>query len=260
MAVESSRAVDWRDAAAYAPLLGVDRAVFAWEWLRRDAGYQAAASRALSVRRSPVGPAEVEAARPWGLHAFEDPDRFAPLARPIWRREAYPAVLTAQAGQGGGADEQFEIKRLRRLAGEVLRVGRVQHVLLSDGLHSIRLDITGAPLDRGPVWLGYRLHGIAGAERPLSTLQRLLSLYRTGRFTRLLHPPERRASRWVLMLRTHDALEAGASQREIAADLLGAQVSQPNWRHEVLAARSQAQRLGRAARALAAGDYRHFLQ
>jgi hypothetical protein len=27
---------DWRDAAAYAPLLEADRSLFAWEWLRRD--------------------------------------------------------------------------------------------------------------------------------------------------------------------------------------------------------------------------------
>jgi hypothetical protein len=260
MAVQGSRAVDWRDAAAYAPLLHADRAVFAWEWLRRDPAYRAAASRALSAPHSQAGPAEFEAARRWGLHAFEDPDRAAPLARPVWHMEACPAVLTAEARRAGGAEDQFEIERLGDLAGEVLRIGRAQHVLLSDGLHNIRLDITGDPLDRGPVSLAYRLHGIAGAERPLETLRRFLSLYRTGGFNRLLHPLERRAPRWVLMLRAHDALEAGARQREIAANLLGAEASQPGWRHEVPGARSQVQRLGRAANTLAAGGYRRFLE
>ena len=35
---------DWRDAAAYEPLLEADRSLIAWEWLRRDRGYREAAA------------------------------------------------------------------------------------------------------------------------------------------------------------------------------------------------------------------------
>ncbi len=52
---------DWRDAAAYRRLVGVDRAGLMWEWLRRDPDYIAWHARASRVTRG----AEVPR---WGLH------------------------------------------------------------------------------------------------------------------------------------------------------------------------------------------------
>jgi hypothetical protein len=45
---------DWQCAADYAPLLDMDRAGLAWEWLRRSADYQAAwrASAYQSIMRN----------------------------------------------------------------------------------------------------------------------------------------------------------------------------------------------------------------
>jgi hypothetical protein len=59
----------------------------------------------------------------------------------------------------------------------------------------------------------------------------------------------------VLLLRTSDALEAGACQREIAEHLLGRDAAEPRWRIEAPTLRSRAQRLVRQARWLAAGGY-----
>lgn len=36
---------DWRDGDSYASLRGMDRTGWAWEWLRRDPGFTAAAGR-----------------------------------------------------------------------------------------------------------------------------------------------------------------------------------------------------------------------
>lgn len=47
---------DWRDAEQYRHLLELDRAGWAWEWLRRHAAYEGEACPANSVRRSAQDP------------------------------------------------------------------------------------------------------------------------------------------------------------------------------------------------------------
>ena len=54
---------DWRDAAGYARLRGIDRAGLMWEWVRRDPDYIAWHVRASSVTRG-VRPEPLA----WGLH------------------------------------------------------------------------------------------------------------------------------------------------------------------------------------------------
>jgi hypothetical protein len=245
MSPERARTPDWRDAEAYAPLLEVDRSGFAWEWLRRDGGY----------REAVVGG---DAGR-WGLHAFEAPDWDAIAARPVWRREAYPYVLEAAAEDEGRDEDRLDLERLRRLLTLVRSIGGIEHLLLSDGRRGIRIDIASGTVGAGPVRLSYRLAGLAGAQAPLLVLRQLLALWRTGEFSRALHPEEPRAARWILVLRAGDALAAGASQREIAECLLGREAAQRRWRVETSSLRSRVQRLAREARRMAAGGYRELL-
>lgn len=256
MEPDEDHAADWRDAAAYTPLLAADRSLFAWEWLRRDPSYRAAARKARADGEASSG------ARPqsWGLEAFQDPDRGVPHARPVWSRHVHPAVLPVFAEEATSTADSFE---LQRLAGSVTLIGSrggTEHVLLSNGFHAIRLDVVAGSLLAGPVKLRYFLAGIASADRPLLTLERLLALCRTGRFSGSLHAPETRARRWLLALRAWDAVIAGAGQREIARVLLGAAAGERRWRSEAPSLRSQAQRLVRGARCLAGGEYRALLQ
>lgn len=247
---------DWRDAAAYAPLLDADRSIHAWEWLRRDPDYRVTALTTLGGE----GGTGAARAQDWGLEVFEDPDRSAPVARAMWSRHVHPAVLLAMAAAGGRAEDELDLEALGDLA-TVLRSDRgVEHVLLSDGFRTIRLDIVAGSLAAGPARLRYLLAGLTSVERPLLTLQRLLLLCRTGRFARSLHCSEPRARRWLLMLRAHDALAAGADQRAIAAVLLNRSASAPRWRSEAPSLRLQVQRLVRGARRMAAGGYRELLR
>jgi hypothetical protein len=57
------------------------------------------------------------------------------------------------------------------------------------------------------------------------------------------------------LLRAHDALAAGASQREIAACLFDELAAQRRWRVNAPHLRSRVQRLVRAARQAACGAY-----
>lgn len=259
MARECGHAADWRDAAAYAQLLQADRSVFAWEWLRRDPAYRAATERAFeraSVSASGEGP---EAER-WGLHAFEAPGCGAPAARPIWCAEIHPYVLEVDAAPASDACDSFELARLRGMTTLVAAAGRPEHLLISDGLRTIRVDVLSGSLRNGPVRLQYRLSGFGTAERPLLTLRRLLALWRTGRFAAALHPVEARAGRFVLMLRAWDAITSGATQRELATELLSAEAGDARWRVNAPTIRSRVQRLVRNARAMAGGGYVSLLK
>ena len=243
---------DWRDAAAYEPLLAADRSLFAWEWLRRDLGYQTAAERALAGgSRDPVGPGE--GPKRWGLHAFEPPRLTAPEARPFWRAEVHSFVLGVKARPSDGEDV-FDFERFEAIS-RALTADGCERLLFSDGLRSIRIDVLSGTVAEGPVQLRYRLAGLAAAEPPVLTLRRLLALCRTGGFCRSLHPGEARARRWLLQLRAHDALTAGADQREIASVLLSAEASEPRWRIRSPSVRSQVQRLVRGARRMPSDGY-----
>lgn len=244
---------DWRDAAAYAPLLGADRSLFAWEWLRRDPGYRADAEA-----RAGAATGVEEGALRWGLHAFEVANRTVPDARPVWTAEADPFVLAAEAGPPTGR-EDFDLSGMAGWSTLVTAVDGRQHLLISDGFRAIRIDVLTGSLALGPVQIGYRLAGLRSAERPVLTLRRFLALWRSGEFPRSLHPGETRARRWILMLRACDALAVGATQREIAGALLSADALQPLWRSQAPSLRSRAQRLVRAAAIMQAAGYRRLL-
>lgn len=256
MQAESISGLDWRDRAAYAPLLGADRSLFAWEWLRRDRDYRAAAEAALEAAsgqcRGDPGAAV------FGLLAFEDPQRSVPHARPLWRSDVHPLVLPVARGEEASPDDQFDLCRFADFA-SLVATERAEHLLLSDGLRSIRLDGPPGAFSAGPVCLRYLVEGLAAAAPRLLNLRRFLALCRSGDFSRLLHPDEPRARRWILMLRAWDGLAVDAGQREIAGELLSRSASAPHWRDREPSVRSQAQRLVRSARAFASGGYRSLL-
>jgi hypothetical protein len=248
----SASGLDWRDSAAYAPLLQADRSLFAWEWLRRDPIYRAAAGAAMARGGATSGmPGQ------FGLVAFEDPNLPVPGARPLWASGVHPYVLLVTRGRDAAADA-FDLDRFAALAKMVEDEGG-EHLLLSDGLRTVRLDGPADTFRGGPVSLRYHLKGVAAAERPLLSLRRFLALCRKGSFSRTLHQPEHSARRWIRMLRAYDALSTGADQREIARELLSRSVGDPRWRSREPSVRSQVQRLVRSARHLAAGGYRALL-
>lgn len=257
MDLDEHIAPDWKDAAAYAPLLDADRSIIAWEWLRRDPAYRTAARTAFSA--SGASERSVRS-QDWGLHAFERPERAAPEARPIWGADYHPYVLQSVAVEQPAPSDAFDLASLGPLATLVRAAAGSEHLLVSDGLRAIRLDVLAGSLERGPVQLEYLLSGFASVEKPLLTLRRLMALRQGGRFSRSLHTSEPRTKRWVLLLRAFDGLAAGAAQREVAASLLSRSAGEPRWRSRASSIRSQVQRLVRNARAMAAGGYLELLR
>jgi hypothetical protein len=160
----------------------------------------------------------------------------------------------------GPGPDIIEPSRLRPWLALVTDAQGREHAALSDGWRRIRIDVAeGSLAGERPLLLRYQLVGLATAERKLLPLRRLLGLCRTGRFAASLFPPDRRVVRWVEALRVHDALRAGASQREIAGALFGDARTSTEWRGASDSLRSRVQRLVRDARALAAGGFRGLL-
>lgn len=135
-----------------------------------------------------------------------------------------------------------------------------QHIVLSNGWQRIRIDVDDGRLVEGHTFrLHYRLSGLRSAEPKLLPLRRFLDLCRYGRFARSLFPPDRRAARWLTTLQVHDALAAGASQREIGAVLFKPASNGNAWSDEEDWMRSRVRRLVREARQMARGGYRMLL-
>lgn len=136
-----------------------------------------------------------------------------------------------------------------------------EHAVLSDGWHHIRLDVEeGRLTGQEAVLLHYRLSGLASAENRVLSLRRLLDLCRHRRFARTLYPRDPGIERLIDMLRVHDAVRDGASQREIGAALFGDERVARDWSGESDSLRSRVRRLAREARDMARGGYRQLMR
>ncbi|HSX53782.1 MAG TPA: DUF2285 domain-containing protein [Sphingomonas sp.] len=229
-------AADWRDADAYAPLRDADRYFFAWEWLRRDPAYVAAAAGGTG-----------DPAR-FGLACFEPPGAAVPVARPIWLRSIWPGVFRCRLR--GGRAALADWRHLPWARAEVWSAGCV-HCLLSDGLGAVRFDVLQGRYPSQDSDLLFEINGPPDLPDQLEQLARLQRLLRCEQPRRTRSS---RTGRWIATLRVHDALATGARYREIAAILFGERVVGPRWWLETPSWGLRVQRLAAASRtALAAG-------
>lgn len=166
--------------------------------------------------------------------------------------EAYPAAAIDD-------DDAFNLLSVPH-AVTVLRSIDGEHVLITDGPRSIRLDVVAGSMLCGPVRLGYRLSGFDGVEAKVMTLRRLLALWRLGRLPLSLFPPERKARRWAMVLQAYDGMQAGASQREIAIALFGEKRVRQDWDGPSDYLRLRVQRLVRNGKNMIGGGYRVLLR
>jgi hypothetical protein len=136
-----------------------------------------------------------------------------------------------------------------------------EFAVLSDGQHHLRLDVdTGTLCPGTPVVLHYRLLGIDSLTPKLMPLRRLVDIVRHHRFAAHLFPADPRINRLLLSLRVLDAINDGASQREIAAALFGQGRVSSGWAGSADSLRSRVRRLARETRLLAQGGYRFLMR
>ncbi|MBX3563602.1 MAG: DUF2285 domain-containing protein [Sphingomonas sp.] len=124
----------------------------------------------------------------------------------------------------------------------------VAHLLITDGWRRLRIDLYGYNSAGAPNLPRWQLSGI-DLNSQLLSLRRLVSVARSQRFGGHLWPRDPRTRRWILALRAHDAIAAGAGHRELA-ELFGGVTGDARWRSREPSLRLQAQRLAALTRTL----------
>src|SRR3546814_573968 len=144
----------------------------------------------------------------------------------------------------GARDEgNFDLSRVREWS-TMAASADVEHWLFGTAARALRLDSRSGSLCGGIVALS--VHDARLDTATLAALTRLIALARDGCWRRSHFPAERRAKRWSQVLRVHDALLAGASQRDIADEFFGT-AGVANWRVNAAPWRRRSQRLVEAA-------------
>lgn len=195
-----------------------------------------------------------------GFTFAESPDRAAPEACILWRAERDPETILVIAEETDDTDSDSIDFAILEPWLTVVSKTAVEHAVLTDGWHRIRLDVMRGSLATGrPVCLHYQIHGTMSAEAKLLPLRRLLHLYRHGVFTPALYPPARSMDQALTVLRVHDAVQAGASHKEIARSIFGADLVAAEWNSDSDFLRSRTRRLVANARRMMRGRFKYLL-
>ncbi|MEO9162133.1 MAG: DUF2285 domain-containing protein [Casimicrobiaceae bacterium] len=245
----SSGESPWSAGAGYLYVLHLDATSLAWEYLRRNPDYRAdwpahAADHSSSALR-------------WGLGSQENPGLDARDAQPLWRPRPEGELRIIPLEEASGGALRFDLWALPG-----------HKVLCHDGRHLILNLVGGSERVRIAVDLDLG-HGMAfGYVVPAG----FVSTWQAARRADLLMPPrgERTfrvvataASRDAIVhmrtLQALDGVRAGASQRNVAAVLFGADRVIKEWAPDS-ELRARTRHYVRRGRALMSGEYRRLLQ
>jgi len=192
---------------------------------------------------------------------FADPSLTALQARHVWLPDAGASTLlgvTEAAYTSSMRSERIFLPSLPSIEHILIDATGRQQVVLRANQASIQLTIEGADLTAGHIAITFLVPGldaIAGARHQLDLLDRVLSANRA---------PSSVVPRWTTRTRnlrdaliTLDGRRAGASHREIAILIYGAEAVAADWG---VGLRQRMQRHYSRGAALAAGGYRDFLR
>ncbi|MCO7486983.1 DUF2285 domain-containing protein [Stenotrophomonas maltophilia] len=241
--VDPHHVAHWYPSAAYLYLLWLDALALAWEYLRRNPDYRLDCLRS---RRRPQ--AARSTAHRWGLRLLEDPALDGREAHPAWlpghdavvqlHPDADPAVdaprfsLWHVPGHKQLVHDGARLVLTARSPGQCLRF--VLASGLEDGMAVIRAHRRGGTVPMRDGATGPAL----AATRPRPSSTALLELH---------------------TLQALDATLAGASLREVAEGLFGADAVASGW-HADGDLRARVRRLVRRGDALMRGGYRRLAQ
>jgi len=239
----------WIATAGYLYVLQLDTVSLAWEYLRRDPGYQA---HWLDMNAR----SDSSAAAGWGLEDWEDPRRDGRAANPIWLSSLPTSViLTRYVGPKHASPFQFwGISGQKSLfhdgSGMRLTVRKnagVTRVVLGLDLAADQpygyIIPAGSNVDRRcrAVNEFAQFNEIAGSANPQS-------IDRPSRLT-VMH---------MRILQALDGARLGASHRQIARALFGNAAVQKQWNHDG-ELRAQIRHYLRRGAAFTGGEYRTLL-
>jgi hypothetical protein len=241
----------WHASAAYLYLLHLEDLSLAWEYLRRNPEYRSAWDDALAGQGAPE---DVQAAA-WGLKELEDPQLDARDAQPLWLAHSTTGIRIRAEREAGSAACPFNFWRLpgRKLL-------RMEGTSISACLRwpggCARLELTSDLQDGQPysfaLWPDRPYQQQAAVLDALALAAEALPIAAVG-----LRPCIA-ALQSMHTLQALDAKLAGASLREVAQALFGAQAANADW-HADSALRARTRRLVQRGQALMRGGYRELV-
>lgn len=254
----------WPDSEAYRYLETVGRADLAWEWLRRDPDFRRLAP---SVKRQTTDRvAIIEAVSPecetrWGCLHVPDPELRFTDTPILWSADVDPSVLRVIASPAAVEDcSAFDLRRWDAAATLVVRPQGRESLLLRGAGRSLRIDVISGSLLEGPVTLLHDFAWVHDTEPVIASLRRYLCLRRTGEFSTAPFSRNQGLRRHMQALRVHDALEVGASIRDVGTMLFGSDRVRVEWPGPGDALKSYCRRMIALARVMASGGYRTLLR
>lgn len=235
-----------------------DRADFAQEFLRRNAGYRAAWA---ASRDASTVPASAEfmrdEARRWGLARLFDPDRPVRTSPAIWRADCASQIVSLAPAPADlpGAAPLPDVGPLAEFD-----AGDARHVVLDVAGARHRLHVrTASP--RAPLTI--LLPPLADPLRAAAcdAARRMFARLSTAEPASAMRPSALQRQRLTLLLRVLDTSLAGAGNREIGLRLVYPWLAGTDalaWKST--SERRRVQRLVAEARDLAASGYRDLLK
>ncbi|GGH49019.1 DUF2285 domain-containing protein [Acidovorax soli] len=227
----------WYPTAAYLYVLGLDTLALAWEYLRRHPDYRLDWLR--RARRSDAG-------HRWGLRLLEDPALDARDAHPAWL-PGHAAVVQLYPDADPPPDAAaFDFWRIPGHK-QLLHDGKRLALIARSPGQCLRFAL--APGLEDGMAVAYARRG--GAAAPA-----------LGHAPSAVQTKPRPTPAALLELHTLQALDAtltGASLRDVAEGLFGADAVAADW-HADGDLRARVRRLARRGNALMRGGYRHLAQ
>jgi hypothetical protein len=223
-------------------LTKLSRPGWAWEWLRRIGEYREHSSQVgLPQKQLFRGNDRVVIVKPqrkscpskWGLHVIEDADQPYGKAAIFWRSELHPSILTVTARTAKSSQNLFtvDVSQLHATTTVLKAEDGREHVLFSDGINCIQIEVLDGTILQGPVHLALQLNNLEPMRNDkLIAIKRLTALAVHKRFPSLLFAPEPDAARWLLWLEVRERFALGNGPTQIAQDLYGPQCSTGNRR------------------------------
>lgn len=250
----------WRDADNYAFVSSLPPAGCAWEFLRRNPDYQQAwrafGSKACLSSEPNADPAV------FGLVRFESPERDARSANLFWHRSFSREVLPIIATKPKPAHHHAKLSLDGLHCRIIIQAGRAgqQHILFAEDGRFLQLEVNGLQaIETARLTTEIVLSPRLVAAR-VQALERFADMITHRRLRASLYRPERRAARWMMALQAFDAMQAGASHRQIAGALFGEATVREDWSGRSDYLRLRVQRLLRFAERLVKGGYPDLLR
>lgn len=252
----------------YAHTRGIDRAGWAWEFLRRNKHFiedmnhnrqhrDIKLFKRRSIHCTEMGQRNV-AAEKWHLLTFPSLDISDAGPNIFWYTPSLPKLLcfnatqTAKCGQGNF--------NLSSIAGQksILRVEGIEYVVIQRSLNSVRLAGTGCSLSSGPCDVKFEISGLNSVGPQLDAIQMLARFARNS--DECFNIDEQRNPLLLSYLIALDGHLEGKSYRQIAQVIYGEDRVSEVWTSETRFMKDKVRRAVERGIAYMEGEYLTLLK